>query len=148
MTTWVSRYHKGKTCLSLNEAWDHGVWGCSGISWTIIMQTVCTSLQTDNHNNTPSLNFCRPGALPDARPTVSKHWNNLPSNTNFSFPRAFTRFTLRVDFSYCLKRYWLINSFVCFQNISFKFFVSCILCSDKRTDTGPWLVARVHSIAR
>ena len=34
-TTWVSRYQKGKTCLDLNEARDDGVWGCSGISWTI-----------------------------------------------------------------------------------------------------------------
>ena len=29
------------------------------------MQTICTSLQTDNHTNTPSLNFYRPDALPD-----------------------------------------------------------------------------------
>jgi len=34
------------------------------------MQTISTSLQTDNHNNTPSLNFYRPDALPDAQPTV------------------------------------------------------------------------------
>ena len=38
------------------------------------LQTVCTSLQTDNHTNTSSLNFCRPNALSDAQPTVSKHW--------------------------------------------------------------------------
>ena len=31
-----------------------------------------TSLQTDNHTNTSSLNFYRPGALSDAQPTVSK----------------------------------------------------------------------------
>ena len=31
-----------------------------------------TSLQTDNHTNTSSLNFCRPDDLPDAEPTVSK----------------------------------------------------------------------------
>jgi len=37
------------------------------------MQTICTSLQTDNHTNTSSLNFYRPDALPDAQPTVSKH---------------------------------------------------------------------------
>ena len=37
------------------------------------MQTICTSLQTDNHD-TPSLNFYRPDALPDSQPTVSKHW--------------------------------------------------------------------------
>jgi len=32
-------------------------------------QTICTSLQTDNHTNTSSLNFCRPDALPDAQTT-------------------------------------------------------------------------------
>jgi len=32
-----------------------------------------TSLQTDNHTNISSLNFYRLGALPDAKPTVSKH---------------------------------------------------------------------------
>jgi len=33
------------------------------------MQTICTSLQTDNHTNTLSLDFYRPDALPDAKPT-------------------------------------------------------------------------------
>jgi len=37
------------------------------------MQTISTSLQIDNRLNTPSLNFYRPDALPDAPPTVSKH---------------------------------------------------------------------------
>ena len=37
------------------------------------MQTICTSLQTDNHINTPSLNVYRPDAPLDALPTVSKH---------------------------------------------------------------------------
>ena len=32
----------------------------SGISWTI-MQTACTSLQTDNHINMSSLNFLQGG---------------------------------------------------------------------------------------
>jgi len=36
------------------------------------MQTICTSLQTDNHTN-------RPDALPDAQPTVSKHRRQNPS---------------------------------------------------------------------
>ena len=36
-------------------------------------QQICTSLQTDNHTNTSSLNVYRPDALPDAQPTVSKH---------------------------------------------------------------------------
>jgi len=44
---------------------------CSGISWTII-QTICTSLQTDNRTNTSSVNFYRLGAPADAQPTVSK----------------------------------------------------------------------------
>ena len=35
------------------------------------MQTIYTSLQTDNHTNTLSLNFYEPDALPDAQPTVS-----------------------------------------------------------------------------
>ena len=47
------------------------------------MQTIYTLLQTDNHNTT-SLNFYRPDSLPDAQPTLSKHWrpyyicNNKP----------------------------------------------------------------------
>jgi len=36
------------------------------------MQIICTSLQTDNHASTSSLNFYRPDALPGAQPTVSK----------------------------------------------------------------------------
>ena len=38
------------------------------------MQIICISLQTDNHASTSSLIFYRPDALPDAQPTVSKHW--------------------------------------------------------------------------
>jgi len=38
------------------------------------IQIVCTSLQTDNHASTSSLYFYRPDALPDAQPTMSKHW--------------------------------------------------------------------------
>jgi len=37
------------------------------------MQMICTSLQTDNHASTSSLNFYRPDAGLDAQPTVSKH---------------------------------------------------------------------------
>jgi len=72
MTTWASRYQQGKTSLDVNEARDDGVWGWQ---WHQLdhMQTICTSLQTDNHTNTPSLKFYRPCALPDAQPTVSKH---------------------------------------------------------------------------
>ena len=35
------------------------------------MQTVCTSLQTDNHTNTSSLNFYKLNSLPDAQPCQS-----------------------------------------------------------------------------
>jgi len=38
------------------------------------MQIICTSLPTDNHASTLSLIFYREDALPDAQPTVSKHW--------------------------------------------------------------------------
>jgi len=71
-TSWVSQYQKGKTSLDLNEARDDRV---LGRQWQQLdhMQTICTSLQTDNHTNTSSLNFYRPDALPDAQPTVSKH---------------------------------------------------------------------------
>ena len=37
------------------------------------VQTIYTSLQTDNHTNTLSVNFNRPDALPDAQPAVSRH---------------------------------------------------------------------------
>ena len=71
-TTWVSRYQKGKTSLDLNEARDDGVWGWQ---WHQLdhMQTTCTSLQRDNRTSTSSANSYRPGALPDAQPTASKH---------------------------------------------------------------------------
>jgi len=72
-TTWVNRHQKGKISLDLNEARDDGVLGWQ---WHQLdhMQTICTSLQTDNHANTSSLNFLH--ALPDAQPTVSKHWGH------------------------------------------------------------------------
>ena len=71
---WVSplcRYQKGKSNLDLNEARDDGVFL---IQWHQLdhMQTICTSLQTDNHTNTSSLNFYRLDALPDTKPTLSK----------------------------------------------------------------------------
>jgi len=67
-TTWVSWHQKGKTSLDLNEARDDGV---LGVQWHQLdqTQTVCISLQTDNHTNTPLLDFYRPDALPDADET-------------------------------------------------------------------------------
>ena len=74
-TPWVSRYQKGKTSLNLYDAGDDGVLGWQWHQLELLddMQTNCTSLQTDNHTNTTSLNFYRPDALHDAQRTVSKH---------------------------------------------------------------------------
>jgi len=44
------------------------------------MQTIRTSLQTDNHTSTPSLHFYRLDALPDAQPTVSEYWRQHRAN--------------------------------------------------------------------
>ena len=62
----VSQYKKSKQSLDLNEARDDGV---LRRQWHQLdhMQTVCTSLQRDNHTNTSALNFFYElGALPDA----------------------------------------------------------------------------------
>ena len=69
-TTW---YQKGKTSQDLNQARDDGVlgWQWHQMDHT---QTICNSLQTDNNNNTSSLNLYRPDALPVTQPTASKHW--------------------------------------------------------------------------
>jgi len=84
-TTWVSRYQKGKKCkgkkgfkkgktsLDLNEARDYGVFWMQWWHQLDHMQTMCTSLETDNHRSAASLNFYRPDALSGAQPTVSKH---------------------------------------------------------------------------
>jgi len=50
-TTWVSQYQKGKTSLDLHKARYYGVleWQWHQLDH---MQTICTSLQTDNHTNT------------------------------------------------------------------------------------------------
>jgi len=61
----VGRYQKGKTNLDCTEARD------SKWQWHQLghMQ-VCTSLQTDNHANTPPLSFLQAGC-PSCRPTNS-----------------------------------------------------------------------------
>jgi len=63
--TRVSRYQKGKTSLEAKDSEWH--WHQLG------HMQVCTSLQTDNHANTPPLSFLQPDALPAAQPTASKH---------------------------------------------------------------------------
>jgi len=66
-TTWVSQYQKGKTSLDLIEARDYGT---VGMHWHQLdhMQTICTSLQTDNYTNTTITYTARPDAK-----TVSSH---------------------------------------------------------------------------
>jgi len=70
-TTWVNRCQKGKTGLDLNEARDDEV---LGRQWHQLdhMQTICTSLQTDNHTNTSSLD-----ANARVRRTLRKVCHNL-----------------------------------------------------------------------
>jgi len=53
-TTWVSQYQKGKTSLDLNEARDDRGFGMQRHQLDHI-QTICTSLETDNHTNTSSI---------------------------------------------------------------------------------------------
>jgi len=68
-TSWVSRYHKGKSFWILLEQ------EIMGWQWHQLdhMQIICTLLQTDNHASTLPLNFYRLDALPAAQPTASKH---------------------------------------------------------------------------
>ena len=68
-TTQVSRYQIGKTNLDFTEARD-SEWQWHQLGY---MQ-VCTSVPDRyNHASTPPLSFYRPGALPVAQPTASKH---------------------------------------------------------------------------
>jgi len=61
----VGRYQKGKTNLDFTEARD------SEWQWHQLKHMqVCTSLQTDNHANTPPLSFLQAGC-PSCRPTNS-----------------------------------------------------------------------------
>jgi len=66
------RYKKSKASLDLNKAKHDGF---SGWQWHQLehMKTICTSLQTDNHTNTSSLNFYKQDVLLDVQPTVLKH---------------------------------------------------------------------------
>ena len=65
-TTWVSWYQKGKTNLDFTEARD------SEWQWHQLgHMEVCTSLQTDNHANTPPLNFFT-GRMPFLTPNQQR----------------------------------------------------------------------------
>ena len=69
-TIWVSRHQKGKPFWILLEQ------EMMGWQWHQLdrMQTICSSLQTDNYASTSHLSFYRPDALSAAQPTASKHW--------------------------------------------------------------------------
>jgi len=58
--------------LDFNEARDSGFWEWKR-HWLDHMKTTCTSLQTDNHTNTSSLDIYVPDSLPEAKPTASEH---------------------------------------------------------------------------
>jgi len=68
-TMWVSRYHKGKTSLDLNEARDDRVLGCSGISWTICKKSPPLSRQITTP--TPHHSFFLHARCSSWRPTNS-----------------------------------------------------------------------------
>ena len=65
LTTRVSRYQKGKTNLNFTEARD-GEWQWHQLG----RMQFCTSLQTDNHTNTPPLSFLQ-ARCPSCHPTNS-----------------------------------------------------------------------------
>jgi len=69
-TTWVSRHQKGRPFWILLK---QEMMGGSGISWTI-----CKSIAPHSRHITMPVPhhsiFYGPDALPDAQPTVSKHW--------------------------------------------------------------------------
>jgi len=72
-TTWISWHQKGKLFWILMKQ------EVMGWQWHQLdhMQIIYTSLQTDNHASTLSLNFFRLNAFPDDQQTVSKHWRQL-----------------------------------------------------------------------
>jgi len=46
------------------------------------MQTICASLQTENHTTPHHSIFYRPDALPDSQTTVSKHLRHINADVN------------------------------------------------------------------
>jgi len=61
------------------------------------MQTICISLQTDNHTNTSSLNFYRLDALPGMQQTVTSTEGNLNLNLITTTIITFNKF-LKINF--------------------------------------------------
>jgi len=69
-TTYISQRQKGQINLDFNEARDRG--DGSGIIWTICISLAPLFRQITTPVHHHSI-FYRPDALPDAKPTVSKH---------------------------------------------------------------------------
>jgi len=67
MTTCISRHHKGKPFWILLEQ------EMMGWQWHQLdhIQIICTSLETDNHASTSTLNFYRQAGCPSGSPTNS-----------------------------------------------------------------------------
>ena len=110
-TTWVCRHQKGKTSLNLNQARDDRI---SGWQWHQLdhMQTICTSLQTDNHTNTPSHNFYRPDALPGAQPTVLKRCRQIALKANA--PKFLLLTVTLIIISFPSNTHSFISGFYCY----------------------------------
>jgi len=71
------------------------------------MQIICTSLQTDNHASTSSLNFYRPDALPDAQST---------EGNAYECPVILNQLVIRVaEFFRCHKKHFLSSPSVVFD---------------------------------
>jgi len=83
MTTWVSRYQKGKTSLDFNEARHDGVFGSIGVSWTTCKQSAPHSRQITTWTPHQSIFADRMLFLmPIAQPTVSKQWRHCDGKTD------------------------------------------------------------------
>ena len=99
-TTLVSQYQKVKTSLDLNEARYEGVLGCSGISWTTCKQLAPRSRQITTPTPHHSILY-KPDALPDDRPTVSKHQVTTKSTKYQSVTAKDSHFTGQLQNSFC-----------------------------------------------
>jgi len=69
-TTWLNRHKKGKPFWILLKQ------DMTGWHQPDHMQIICTSLRTDNHTSSASLNVNEPDAVTGVKPTASKHWRN------------------------------------------------------------------------
>jgi len=81
-TRLVSRYQKGKTNLDFTEATD------SEWQWHQLGHMHCKSAPRSRQITTPAPHhsvFCRPGALPAAQQTASKHRRHCQILADFNF---------------------------------------------------------------